>query len=206
MLDLYEQTHDASHPVVCIDESPHQLLDDVRVPIGPKPGMSAKQDYEYKRCGMQQVFVCCEPKAGKRHLEVKEHRTKQDFARFMQRVADEFYPKATCIRVVMDNLNTHNASAFYETFSPEQARRLARRFEFHYTPKHGSWLNMAEIELAVLHKMCLNRRIGNVARLKREIAAYEKQRNQTKAMITWRFTTAHARRKMTWVYPLNSSG
>lgn len=150
VLDLYELAYDGQRPLVCVDESPKQLLADTREPLPPKTGTPARQDHEYKRNGMQEVFVCCEPKAGVRRLEVKAQRTTKDFAHFMKRVADEFYPDAECIVVVLDNLNTHKPGAFYETFAPDEARRLARRFEFHYTPKHGSWLNMAEIELAAL--------------------------------------------------------
>ncbi len=185
VLDLYEQPYEQSRPTVCIDESPKQLLADAREPLPPQPGQPARQDHEYKRNGMQEVFVCCEPKAGLRHLEVKAQRTTKDFARFMKRVADEFYPDAECIRVVLDNLNTHKPGAFYETFAPEEARRLVKRLEFHYTPKHGSWLNMAEIELAVLSKVCLERRIGEASRLKKEIAAYERKRNQARATISY---------------------
>jgi hypothetical protein len=206
VLDLYELPYVESRPTVCVDESPKQLLADTREPLPPAPGRPARQDHEYKRNGMQEVFVCCEPKAGLRRLEVKAQRTTKDFAHFMKRVADEFYPHADCIVVVLDNLNTHKPGAFYETFAPEEARRLARRFEFHYTPKHGSWLNMAEIELAVLSKVCLERRIADASRLKNEIAAYERNRNQARATIDWRFTTPDARQKMRRVYPLNSSG
>lgn len=206
VLDLYELPYDERRPVVCVDESPKQLLADTREPLPPEPGRPARQDHEYRRNGMQEVFVCCEPKAGSRHLEVKAQRTTKDFARFMKRVADEFYPDAGCIVVVLDNLNIHKPGAFYETFDPDEARRLAKRFEFHYTPKHGSWLNMAEIELAVLSKVCLERRIADAPRLKKEIAAYERKRNQARATIDWRFTTTDARQKMRRVYPLNSSG
>lgn len=206
VLDLYGLPYDERRPVICIDESPKQLLADTREPLPPESGKTARQDHEYKRNGMQEVFVCCEPKAGLRRLEVKAQRTTKDFARFMRRVADEFYPDAECIVVVLDNLNTHKAGAFYETFEPDLARCLAKRFEFHYTPKHGSWLNMAEIELSVLSKICLERRIADASRLKKEIAAYERKRNHARATIDWRFTTSDARQKMRRVYPLNSSG
>ena len=206
VLDLYALAYDESRPVVCVDESPKQLLADTRKPLLAKPGKPAKQDHEYKRNGMQEIFICCEPKMGLRHMEVKAQRTAKDFARFMKRIADEFYPHADCIRIVLDNLNTHKPGAFYETFAPNEARRLAKRFEFHYTPKHGSWLNMAEIELAVLSKVCLDRRIPNAAALKKEVSAYERKRNQVVASIDWRFTTHDARQKMRQVYPLNSSG
>lgn len=206
VLDLYELPYDGQRPLVCVDESPKQLLADTREPLPPRPGLPARQDHEYKRNGMQEVFVCCEPKAGLRRLEVKAQRTTKDFAHFMKRVADEFYPDAECIVVVLDNLNTHKLGAFYETFAPDEARRLARRFEFHYTPKHGSWLNMAEIEWAALSKVCLARRIADACRLKKEIAAYEKKRNQARATIDWRFTTPDARQKMHRAYPLNPSG
>ncbi len=205
MLDVYSEPYDAKCPVICMDESPRQLIEDVREALPCKPGSAARQDHEYERNGTCNLFVFCEPLTGQRHLEVTDQRTMVDFAHFMQAV-EKRYAGADIIRVVLDNLNTHAAKSFYEAFKPEEARRLTRRFEFHYTPKHGSWLNMAEIELAALNKVCLNRRIANKDIIQHEIAAYECDRNARNVAIQWRFTTTDARSKLKRLYPVGSSG
>ena len=205
MLDVYAEPYEAKRPVICMDESPKQLIKDVREPEPCKPGSAARQDHEYERNGACNLFVFCEPLKGQRHLEVTGQRTMVDFAHFMQGL-EQRYAGADVIRVVLDNLNTHAAKSFYEAFEPEEARRLTRRFEFHYTPKHGSWLNMAEIELAALNKVCLNRRMANDELLRHEVAMYESERNARSAPIQWRFTTSDARTKLKRLYPINSSG
>jgi len=201
VLDLYEEPYDEKQPVVCFDETSTQLIGETREPLEAEPGRAQRFDYEYKRNGTRNLFMFCEPKGGFRHVEVTEHRTSQDFARQMKWLADEQYPDADCIRVVMDNLNTHKPASLYETFEPETARRILKRLEFHYTPKHGSWLNMAEIELSVFSRQCLKRRIADEATLKREIKALEVERNKTKANINWRFTNTDARIKLHRLYP-----
>ena len=205
VLDLYAAPYDAKRPVVCMDESSKQLFKDVREPQRCEPHCPAKQDYEYERNGTRNLFIFCEPQTGQCHIEVTQQRTMPDFAHFMLQL-DKRYCEAEVIQVVLDNLNTHAAKSFYETFEPEEARRLARRFEFHYTPRHGSWLNMAEIELAALNKVCLNRRIADEEILKREVAAYEHDRNKRGAPIQWRFTTRDARTKLARLYPVASTG
>lgn len=205
VLDLYAQPYDARRPVVCMDESPEQLIKDVQEPLPCKPGEAAKQDYEYERNGTCNLFIACQPLTGQRHIEVTEQRTMKDFARFMQRLEMQ-YADADIIRVVLDNLNTHAAKSFYEAFDPEEARRLTTRFEFHYTPKHGSWLNMAEIELAALNKICLNRRLPDRETVRQEAVAYEHEKNAASVPIQWRFTTADARMKLRKLYPYISSG
>ncbi len=180
VLDLYEAPSNARRPVVCFDESPKQLIAEVRTPLPMQPGRLQTYDSEYKRNGTRNVFLFCKPKSGWRHIHVTEQRTMQDFAREMQWLSDVAYPHAEVIRVVLDNLNTHKPASLYETFVPEEARRLLKRLEFHYTPKHGSWLNMAEIEFSVLGRQCLDRRIPSAEALERELAAYEQERNRTK--------------------------
>lgn len=202
VLDLYAEPYDAKRPVVCVDESPKQLIKDVRQTQPCAPGSASRQDHEYERNGTCNLFIDCEPLAGQRHVKVTERRTMVDFAHFMQDL-DKRYRQAEVIRVVLDNLNTHAAKSFYEAFEPQEARRLTKRFEFHYTPKHGSWLNMAEIELAALGKVCLDRRIPGTDVLKREVAAYECEKNKAGIPIHWRFTTADARMKLRKLYPMN---
>ena len=201
VLDLYEAPYNARRPVVCFDESPKQLIAEVRTPLPMQPGRLQIYDSEYTRNGMRNLFLFCEPKGGWRHIYVTERRTMHDFAREMQWLSDVAYPHAEVIRVVLDNLNTHKPASLYETFVPEEARRILKRLEFHYTPKHGSWLNMAEIEFSVLGRECLDRRIPSAEVLEREIAAYEQQRNRTKATINWRFTNQDARTKLDRLYP-----
>ena len=159
-LDLYEEPHDPQRPVVCFDETSTQLLAETRPPLPPRPGRPLRQDYEYRREGTRNLFLACEPLAGWRHVAVTERRTMQDFARRMRWLVDEAYPEAEVVRVVLDNLNTHRRASLYETFPAEEARRIARRLEFHYTPKHGSWLNIAEIEFSVLSRSCLRQRLS----------------------------------------------
>ncbi len=194
VLDQYEQPYDPKHPLICMDEMPCQLIDDVLVPVPPKPGKPRKVDYEYRRNETCCVFIAFDPHAGKRIVRVKEHRTKVDYADFMKEIA-MLYLDAEYIPVVQDNLNTHSASSFYETFSPEEAFELKKKFEFHFTPKKGSWLNMAEIEFSALSRQCLNRRIGNIETLKREAGAWEQERNRIKASVRWQFTKNKAREK-----------
>jgi hypothetical protein len=201
VLDLYEEAYDEKRPTVCFDETSTQLIEETRKPIEATPGRPQRFDYEYKRNGTRNLFMFCEPKGGSRHIEVTGHRTNQDFARQMKWLAEERYPDADCIRVVLDNLNTHKAASLYETFEPEVARRILKRLEFHYTPKHGSWLNVAEIELSIFSRQCLKRRIAHEDTLKREIKALEDERNEAKAIIDWRFTATDARLKLHRLYP-----
>lgn len=200
VLDLYEEPYDPAHPVVCFDESPKQLVAEVREPLPPKPGTLLRQDAEYQRNGVCELMMICEPKRGWRDVLVMARRTKIDFAHCMKHIV-ECYPNADVIRVVLDNLNTHKAASLYEAFPPEEARAIARKIEFHYTPKHGSWLNIAEIELAVLSNMCLSQRIPDEDTLRRVVNANTQQRNTNAAPVRWRFTTQNARRKLARLYP-----
>jgi len=205
VLDLYAEPYDPKRPVVCFDETSKQLVAEKRPPIPAKSGRRERFDYEYQRNGTRNLFLFCQPLAGWRHLAVTERRTMKDFAHQMRWLVDEAYPEAEKIRVVLDNLNTHRPASLYETFLPKEARRIRKRLEFHHTPKHGSWLNMAEIEFSVFSKQCLARRIGDEETLKREIAALEAERNQAEATINWRFTTVGARVKLQHLYPSVSS-
>ena len=201
VLDLYHQDYDPNHPVVCFDETSKQLVAGKRPTIAARAGRVERYDYEYKRNGTRNLFMFCEPKGGWRHVEVTERRTAVDFAHQMKWLVDKAYPDAEVVRLVMDNLNTHKFGSLYEAFAPSEARRIAKRLELHYTPKHGSWLNMAEIELSVFGNRCLKRRIGDEAVLKREVAALEHERNEAGAIIDWRFSTQDARAKLQHVYP-----
>lgn len=201
VLAVYTRPCDPKRPQVCMDETSKQLLDDLQEPLPVKPGQPVRYDYEYEREGVANLFMFVEPLAGKRRVKVTEQRTKQDWAHAMQELADVDYPEAEVIVVVMDNLNTHSPASFYEAFEPEEARRLVGRFEFHYTPKHGSWLNMAEIELSALGRQCLARRIADQATLASEVKAWEDQRNASVVKVHWRFTTADARIKLAHLYP-----
>jgi len=203
-LDLYEEPYDPQRPVICFDESPKQLIAEVREPIPAEPGTPARYDTEYERKGVCDLMMVCEPKRGFRSVSITDRRTKIEFAQCMKQIA-ELYPDADIIRVVLDNLNTHKVASFYEAFPPEQARSLARRLEFHYTPKHGSWLNIAEIELAVLSNMCLSQRIPDKERLRREVEANIQHRNSLAKRVNWRFTSQDARRKLGRLYPRVSS-
>ena len=205
VLDLYEEPYDPDRPVVCFDETSKQLTADKSPGIPAKPGQAQRYDYEYKRNGTRNLFMFCEPLRGWRHLEVTERRTAQDFAHQMKWLVDEAYPEAQVVRLVLDNLNTHKLGSLYETHTPAEARRIAKRLELHHTPKHGSWLNMAEIEFSVFSRQCLNRRIGDEQELKRETAALEDERNRVPATIEWRFSTFDARLKLQHIYPSHSA-
>lgn len=205
VLDLYAEPYDAKRPVVGFDETSKQLIAETRQPLPAQAGQPERFDYEYSRNGVRNLFLVCEPLRGYRHVEVTEQRTMQDFAQQMKWLVEEGYPEADVIRVVLDNLNTHKAASLYERFAPEEARRIARKLEFHYTPKHGSWLNIAEIELSVFSRQCLDRRIADEETLKREIQKLEEERNTAGAKIEWRFTTEDARRKLHRLYPSTSS-
>ena len=200
VLDVYKRPYAQRFPVICMDESPRQLIDEVKTPIPAGPGRAARYDYEYKRHGVCNVFIANEPLAGKRTVKITERKTKQDWARFIADIAEQ-HDDAERITLVMDNLNTHRAGSLYETFPPERAKELWDRFEFVYTPKHGSWLNMAEIELNVLIRQCLNRRIPDIASVATEVDAWQNHRNTRNATINWQFTTKHARVKLYRLYP-----
>jgi len=195
VLDLYELPYDPKHPVICFDERPCQLIGDAIIPIPIKPGSPKKEHYEYIRNGTCCVFLAFEPLAGKRLICVKERRTMVDYADFMRLLADQ-YPEAETILLVQDNLNTHTAGSFYNALPPDDAFQLGRRFEYHYTPKKGSWLNMAEIELSALSKQCLDRRIADMKRLIDEVSAWEQERNAIGATVRWRFNKDNARVKL----------
>lgn len=201
VLELYQEPYDPLRPVVCFDEGTKQLIGETQTPLPMQPGEPQRYDYEYERHGTCNLFLFCEPLGGRRHVAVTDQRTMVDYAHCMRDLVDVWYPDADCIRVVQDNLNTHKPAALYEAFSPEEARRILKRLEFHYTPKHGSWLNMAEIELHVLNSQCLDRRIDNKAYLTSEIAAWENERNQRVKTINWQFTTQDARVKLHRLYP-----
>jgi len=201
VLDVYARPYDAARPVVGVDEGGKQLVGDVREPQPVRPASPAKQDHEYARGGMANLFMAFEPLAGRRQAEVTQRKTAADFARFLRRLSDEWYPQAERIVLVCDNLNTHTPASLYEAFEPAEARRLAERFEWHYTPKHGSWLNMAEMELSVVARQCLDRRIPAMAALRREVEAWERQRNAAVVRVDWQFTTADARVKLKKLYP-----
>ena len=204
VLDLYEKPYDSRYPLVCMDETSKQLVGDVQPPLPPQPGQIARQDYEYERNGTSNLFIWFEPLQSRRHVQVTDQRTAVDWAHFMKELAETHYPDAEKIVVVLDNLNTHGPGSFYEAFAPDAAKRLAARFEFHHTPKHGSWLNMAEIELSALSRMCLDQRISDKAVLTREVSAWESERNATSVTVEWRFTTSDARIKLKKLYPVIS--
>jgi DDE superfamily endonuclease len=205
VLEGYAELYDPSRPKVNFDETTKQLIKETRLPLPAQPGQPPRYDYEYERNGTRNLFLFVEPQAGWRHVNVTAQRTKLDFAHQMQWLVDERYPEAEVVRVTLDNLNTHKPAALYEAFPPAEARRIARKLEFHYTPKHGSWLNMAEIELSVLQQQCLDRRIPDEETLKGEIAAWEAQRNAEQATIDWRFSVTDARQKLKRLYPSLSS-
>ena len=202
VLEVYKRPYDPKRPQVCMDETSKQLLADTRDPIPAQPGSPEKFDYEYKREGVANIFMFFEPLMGKRHVKVTERRTRKDWALAMRELSDVQYPDAEIIDIVMDNLNTHSPASFYEAFDPEEARRLTNRFEFHHTPKHGSWLNIAEIELSVLSRQCLDRRMPNQAFLESEAKAWEDERNDQIVKVQWRFSNADARIKLKHLYPL----
>jgi hypothetical protein len=201
VIGVYTRPYDPVHPVVCFDESSKQLVGETVQPLPMEPGQPQRYDYHYQRNGVCNLFMFCEPLAGRRHVAVTARRTKQDYAQQMKYLVDVLYPDAEVITVVHDQLNTHVPCALYETFEPTEARRILDKLEFHYTPKHGSWLNMAEIELSVLSRQCLDRRIPDKESLQREIATWEEQRNRESSNIDWQFTTADARVKLKRLYP-----
>lgn len=204
VLEVYKRPYDPRYPVVCMDESPKQLIGETRIPIPASRGIPARHDYEYRRCGMCNIFLACEPLAGKRMVAITGRKTKQDWAYFLQEIVGQ-YKSADKITLVMDNLNTHTPGSFYETFPPDKAKALWDKFEFVYTPKHGSWLNMAEIELNVLTGQCLNRRIDDVKVVMKETRAWQELRNNKNAKINWQFQIENARIKLSRLYPTYDS-
>ena len=200
-MDVYKRPYDPKRPLICMDEMPKQLLADIREPIAVAPGYPTRSDYEYQRNGVADLFMLFEPLQGKRYIQVEKQRRRIEWAEVMKYLADELYPEAESIIVVMDNLNTHTPAAFYQKYEPEEARRLVQRFEFHFTPKHGSWLNMAEIELSALARQCLDRRLPDIETLLREVQAWQDHRNSEVVKVQWQFTTADARIKLRHLYP-----
>ncbi len=202
LLGFTQRPPDAAHPVLCMDETSKQLVGETRVALPAAPGQPRREDYEYERHGVANLFLFCEPLTGWREVQVTERRTRADWAGAMRELSDQHYPAAQRITVVLDNLNTHGSASFYEAFAPQEARRLAERFAFHYTPKHGSWLNRAEIEFSVLSRQCLDRRIGDAETLRNETQAWQQKRNAASKTIDWQFTTADARIKLKRLYPV----
>lgn len=201
VLAVYKRPYDPKRPVVCLDETSKQLIGETRTPVPAAPGQVAHDDYEYVRHGVANIFMIFEPLAGQRDVEVTDRRTKKDYAQCLRKISDETYPDAQKIVLVQDNLNTHSPASLYETFDPTEAKRLTDRFEWHYTPKHGSWLDMAEIELSILGRQCLSRRINNVDDLRREVKTWETARDAAATKANWQFTTADARIKLKRLYP-----
>lgn len=201
VLELYHEPYDPLQPVVCFDEGTKQLIDETRTPLPMQPGAPQRYDYEYERHGTCNLFMFFEPLSGWRHVDVTDRRTMIDYAQCLKDLVDVWYPDVARIRLVQDNLSTHKPAALYEAFAPEEARRILERIEFHYTPKHGSWLNMAEIELNVLSNQCLDQRIGQKELLINEVIAWETRRNQRAATTNWQFTTQDARIKLKHLYP-----
>ena len=201
VLDVYHRPYDPLRPQVCLDEASKQLISETRPSIPPQPGRVRRVDAEYHRNGTASVFMMTVPLEGKRHVRVREHRKREDFAEVVRELCDELYPEAEKIVLVMDNLNTHNTASLYEAFKPQEARRLAEKLEIHYTPKHGSWLNMAEIELSVLSRQCMDDYFETQEQLAEQIATWECSRNENNVGIDWRFTTADARIKLKRLYP-----
>lgn len=201
VLDLYAEAYDPEYPVVCVDESPYQLVREVRTPLPVEPGQPRRDDYEYQREGSCNLFLFFQPLQSWRHVKVTERRTAKDYAQCLKELVDVHFPDAVQISVVQDNLNTHTGAALYETFAPAEARRILNKLEFRYTPKHGSWLNMAECEFAILLSQCLDQRIPDLATVQRKSTAWEQRRNAAKATVNWRFTTITAREKLKRLYP-----
>jgi hypothetical protein len=201
VLEVYKRPYDPKRPVVCLDETSKQLIGEVAKPVPAAPGQVAQYDYEYVRNGVANLFMIFEPLAGKREVEVTARRTKKDWAECLRHVSDAMYPDAERIVLVEDNLNTHSPASLYETFEPAEAKRLADRFEFHYTPKHGSWLDMAEIELGILGRQCLSRRIDKVQDLRHEVNAWQRARNDAGTKANWQFRTEDARIRLVKLYP-----
>jgi len=202
ILDLYAEPLQADFPVVCFDEIPYQLVSETQRPLPLQPGKAIRYDYEYRREGTCNMFMFLEPLTGWRHVKVTDRRTKQDFAKCIKDMVETHWPNAKKIRVVLDNLNTHKLAVLYERYPPEEARALVKKLEFHYTPKHSSWLNMAEVEISVLDGQCIDRRIGSQETLNSEVAAWENERNGRQAKIDWRFTTPSARDRLKRLYPV----
>jgi len=201
VLDIYQRPYDPKRPQVCLDEASKQLIGQTRTPVPCAPGQPARVDYEYVRNGTANLFMVFEPLAGTRHVKVTQRRTKKDWACCVKELVDQMYPLAERIVLVMDNLNTHGPASLYEAFEPAEAKRIADKLEIHYTPKHGSWLDMAEIELGILSRQCLDRRIDNVAELTAEVSAWQTSRNAARTRVNWRFTTSDARIKLKRLYP-----
>jgi hypothetical protein len=202
ILEVYKREYDSERPLLCFDESSKQQIQEVIESLPMKPGTPERYDSEYVRNGVSNLFMIFEPFEGKRHIEVTEQRTKKDWAHCMKMIVDELHPNAKKITIVMDNLNTHSPASLYSTFTPEEARRIAEKLDIQYTPKHGSWLNMAEIEFSALSKQCLNRRIGSVDELIKEIKAWERERNEMQVKCNWRFRAEDARLKLKKLYPI----
>lgn len=202
LLDLYAEPYQPAFPVICFDEVPYQMVSETQLPLPMQDGKPLRYDFEYRREGTCNLFMFLQPLAGWRHVKVTDQRTKQDFAWCMKDLVEVHFPQAEKIRVVLDNLNTHSPAAFYEAFPPEQARQLTRKLEFHYTPEHSSWLNMAEVEISVLTQQCLDRRLGSQLIVKSEVDAWEGERNTARATIDWRFTIPNARDKLKKLYPV----
>ena len=200
ILDLYEEDYDPKRPIVCLDEKPKQLIEDKRKPIPMKPGSTEKYDYEYIRNGTANIFMAVEFKAGKRVTQVTERRTMTDFAQFMKVLVIDEYSETEVVRVISDNLNIHKEKAFYEAFSEDEAKQILKKIEFHYTPKHASWLNAAEIEIGVMDEECTDRRIGDIGKLTNEVAAWTKRRNENRKKINWKFTKKIADEKLSKYY------
>jgi hypothetical protein len=206
VLEVYQRPYDPQRPQVCLDEASKQLVAQTRTPLEAEPGQPLREDYEYERCGTANLFMLFEPLAGRRHVKVTDRRTAADFAGVLKDLVDVHYPEAAVIVLVMDNLNTHKVASLYEAFEPAEARRLLEKLEIHYTPKHGSWLNMAETELSVLSRQCLDRRIADQGVLVYEVALWQDQRNEAVCKMHWQFTTADARVKLQRLYPVIELG
>lgn len=201
VITTYQLPYDPHYPVVCFDEACKQLFGEVRPPLSPTPGQPARQDYEYERKGVCQQLVWCEPLTGQRHVRVTERRTRKDYAECLRELVDVYYPEAEKIRLVQDNLNTHDGASLYEAFAPPEARRILEKLEFHYTPKHGSWLNLAESEISILNSQCLDCRLESVVAVAQQVTTWEETRNAKRVRVHWTFTVAAARRKLNKLYP-----
>lgn len=201
VLEVYQRPYQIDFPVVCLDESLKQLVREIKTPINAEPGTKERFDYQYKRNGKANLFMLCEPIEGWRSVEVTERKTAIDYAHLLEKLVDDYFPEAILITVVQDNLNTHTPASLYKAFEPSKARRILRKLDFCHTPKHGSWLNMAEIELSVLARQCLDRRIPDMSTLKEEVATWCEERNREQTWIDWRFTTEDARVKLKHLYP-----
>ena len=206
VIQTYLRPYDPLWPVVCFDEACKQLFGEVRAPQPPRPGRPARLDYEYERKGVCHQLMMCEPLRGWRHVKVTERRTRRDYAECVRELVDVYYPGVQKIRLVQDNLNTHDGASLYEAFRPQEARRILDKIEWHYTPKHGSWVNMAETEIGIMNRQCLDRRLDSQEKIAAEVAAWESKRNTRKARIHWNFTLAVARQKLRKLYPSNEDG